>query len=397
MSTPLDNAGHADDIVPATAAYEAPLPTRKDFLAWHLPRKQFVRHHQWCMQLNLMLDESPLVDGTLKYFGLPGVDLLDLRYFHRQVCEVRNINLRFLGFNTAAQPSSPGQTELNISLDEVRRMPRVDRNSDVLGDDFVRIANDRSIAWRKALDLGPYDVINLDLCDGFGAQAPNTLEETHYDAVNKLMSLQARSSSPWLLLLTTRAGRQHVHPHVLEKLIGQYLDNLATCPPFKEKSRVFFEIEDEAALKAAAATTTGVLPVFLCGLCKWLVGIALEYQPPTSMEARSVIGYRVDYGAEHEDLISLAVRFTPTFEPAEDPIGLAKSSTTALNECALAVQALNRIANRKDVDRILREDAKLNTQMVDAMADLLELARYDTAAYRDWLATDAVSRKDSHG
>jgi len=384
MRIPLDTAGHADDIVPV-APYEAPLPTRKDFLAWHLPRKQYVRHHQWCMQLNRMLDDSPLFDGTLKYLGLPGVDLLDLRYFHRQVCEARNINLRFLGFNTAAQPSSQGQTELNISLDEVRRMPRVDRNSDVLGDDFIRVANDRSIAWRKARDLGPYDVINLDLCDGFGAHAPNTLEETHYNAVNRLMALQARSRSPWLLLLTTRAGHQHVNPDVLVKLIARYLENLATCPPFKEKSRFFFAIEDEAALNAAAATAAGVLPVFLCGLCKWLVGIALQQQPPSKMEVRSVIGYRVDHVAEHEDLISLAVRFTPTFEPAKDPIGLAKPSTTALSECALSVQALNRIAKRKDVDHILREDAALNAQMVDATADLLELARYDTAAYRAWL------------
>lgn len=384
MSTPPDNAGHADDIVPV-GIYEALLPTRKDFLAWHLPRKQYVRHHQWCRQLDHMLDESRLVDGTLKYLGLPGIDLLDVRYFHRQVCEARNINLRFLGFNTAAQPSNHGQAELNISLDEVRRLPRVDPSSDVLGDDFVRIANDRSIAWRKARDLGPYDVINLDLCDGFGAHAPDTLEDTHYDAVNKLMSLQARSGSPWLLLLTTRAGRQHVHPHVLEKLIERYRDNLTTCPPFRDKSQGFFAIENEAALKAAAATTTGILPVFLCGLCKWLAGIALGHQPPTLVEVRSVIGYRVDHGAEHEDLISMAVRFTPTFEPAEDPIGLARSSTMTRNECALAVKALHRIANRKDVDRILREDPALNEQMVDATVDLLELARYDTAAYRAWL------------
>jgi len=384
MSTYSDDAGHADDIVPVTA-YEAPLPTKKNFLAWHLPRKQYVRHHQWCEQLNLMLDESPPVDSTLKYLGLPGVDLLDLRYFHRQVCEVRNINLRFLGFNTAAQPLSQGQTELNISLDEVRRMQGVDRNSDVLGDDFVRVANDRSIAWKKTRDLGPYDVINLDLCDGFGAHAPNRLEGTHYDAVNKLMSLQARSTSPWLLLLTTRAGHQHVHPRVLETLIARYLSNLGTCPPFKQKSRDLFAIEDEVALRAAAATTAGVLPIFLCGLCKWLVGIALGHKPPTKMTVRSVIGYRVDHGAEHEDLISLAVRFTPTFEPADDPIGLAKSQTKTPSECEASVKALNRIANRKDVDRILRENAVLNEQMIDATAALLELARYDTTAYRSWL------------
>jgi hypothetical protein len=278
-----DDAGYADDIVPVVT-YEAPRPTKKSFLAWHLPRKQYVRHYQWCAQIDSMLDDSPPEDGTLKYLGLPGVDLLDLRYFHRQVCEAREIKLRFLGFNTAAQPSNQAQTELNISLHEVRSMPRVDPRSDVLGDDFVLVANDRSIAWKKALELGPYDVINLDLCDGFGAHAPNTVEETHYNAVNKLMSLQARRGGPWLLLLTTRAGRDHLHPHVLETLMAKYLDNLEKCPEFKEKSREFFSIDDNVALRSSTETP-GILPVFLCGLCKWLVGISLRCgRSPRSVE-----------------------------------------------------------------------------------------------------------------
>lgn len=387
MNDHSEDTGHADDIVPI-AAYEAPRPTKKEFLPWHLPRKQYVRHHQWCEQVNLMLEDAPLADGTLKYLGLPGIDLLDLRYFHRQVCETRNINLRFLGFNMAAQSSNQGQTELNISLDEVRRMPLVDQRSQVLGDDFARVANDKSMAWRKARELGPYDVINLDFCDGFGRHAPDSFENTHYNAVNRLMSLQARRDSPWLLLLTTRAGQQHIHPKVLETLIYLYLDNLIKCPPFKEKSQEVLNIENEAALRTAAATADGILPVFLCGLCKWLVGIALGHRPPTKMAVRSVIGYRVDHSAKHEDLISLAVRFTPTFEPTDDPTGLARPSTKVPDECLTSVKALNRIARRKDADRILRENVALNDQMVDAMAGLLELARYDPEEYRVWLLKD---------
>ncbi len=374
---------HADDIV-SPGAYEAPEPAKRNFLRWHLPRKQFVRHHQWCEQIGRMLDDSPLADGTLKYLGLPGVDLLDLRYFHAQVCEARNIKLRFLGFNNAAQPRSPEQTELNISLDEVRRMPRVDQSSDVIPDDFVLVANDASIAWKKARTLGPFDVINLDLCDGFGQHAPDTFEHTHYDAVNKLMALQARNWSPWLLLLTTRVGQQHVHPEALAKLIEKYLANLVSCPDFKARSREYFAIEDQAALNAAVADPAGLLPVFLCGLCKWLAVISLRHRPPTIVEVKSVIGYRVEPGVKHEDLFSLALRFTPTFEPAGDPVGLAKPSNTSLDECALAVKAMNRIARRKDADGILREDAALNTEMIDEAARLLELARYDPTAYRKW-------------
>lgn len=377
-------AEHADDIV-HVAAYEASLPETKEFLPWHLPRKQYVRHHQWCEQISRMLDDAPLADGTLKYLGLPGIDLLDLRHFHTVVCEPRNINLRFLGFNSSARPSSNAQTELNISLDEVNRLARVDPMSLIIGDNFALVAKENSIACRKARELGPYDVINLDLCDGFGAQAPGDLNNSYYDAVNSLFALQARSKSPWLLLLTTRADKQNVDAGVLQALLSKYIDNLANCQPFLEASRDNFAIETEAALRAAADTPAGLLSVFLTGLCKWFLGLALAHQPPTSVELRSVIGYRVGMGAEHEDLISLALRFTPTFVPADDPLGLANQPAAAPDECALSARALKRVAKRVDVDKKLADDAVLNQSMIDATTVLLSQARYDVAAYKIWL------------
>jgi hypothetical protein len=378
---------HADDIV-EVVSYEAPMPSAaKDFLPWHRPRKQYVRHHQWCHEIVRMIGETPPVGGVLKYLGLPGLDLLDLRHFHAAVCQAKNVELRFLGFNSSARPASKAHSELNVSLDEVRRLPRVDPMSDVIGDNFARIANQDSIAFRKARELGPYDVINLDLCDGFGAQAPGTLDNSYYEAVRSLLALQARSMNPWLLLLTTRADKPNVNEQVLQALLGKYVSNLAQCVPFREASRDCFDIETADALNAAAGTPAGLLPVFLTGLCKWFVALALEYQPPTSVELRSVFGYRVDKGAAHEDLISLALRFTPTFVPAGDPLGLANQPVAAPDEGTLATRALKRVAKRIDADKKLADDAVLLQSMVDATAHLLGLARYDVEAYKVWLQT----------
>jgi hypothetical protein len=378
---------HADDIV-EVVSYEAPMPSAaKDFLPWHRPRKQYVRHHQWCHEIVRMIGETPPVGGVLKYLGLPGLDLLDLRHFHAAVCQAKNVELRFLGFNSSARPASKAHSELNVSLDEVRRLPRVDPMSDVIGDNFARIANQDSIAFRKARELGPYDVINLDLCDGFGAQAPGTLDDSYYEAVRSLLALQARSMNPWLLLLTTRADKPNVNEQVLQALLGKYVSNLAQCVPFREASRDCFDIETADALNAAAGTPAGLLPVFLTGLCKWFVALALEYQPPTSVELRSVFGYRVDKGAAHEDLISLALRFTPTFVPAGDPLGLANQPVAAPDEGTLATRALKRVAKRIDADKKLADDAVLLQSMVDATAHLLGLARYDVEAYKVWLQT----------
>lgn len=382
----VNNDGHADDIFGASA-YEAREPQKKGFLPWHRPRKQFVRHHQWCTQINALIDHMQPSDGTLKYLGLPGNDLLDLRHFHAQVCEPRQLKLRFLGFNSGANPKSEDQTELNISLDEVRKLSMIDSRSEIIWDDFCNVANESSTAWHKTKDSGPYDIINLDLCDGFGRHVPGKLDNTHYNAMNKLFTLQAKSTRPWLLFLTTRSDCKSTNPEFLQRLVDKYAKNLAECGPFKEASTETFAIEDLAKLKMAIGTPDGHLVVFLVGICKWILGIAV--QPPASkVEVKSVIGYRIDKDSLHDDLISLALRFDPVFVPAVDPLGIANTPATLPNECELSAKAVKRLGKRKCADEILEADADLLSEMVAATANLLELARYDVDEYHEWLLTN---------
>lgn len=381
-----DNQSLADDIVP-NIAYEAPLPMAKEFLPWHRPRKQYVRQHQWCAQIGRLLQEHPLSDGTLKYLGLPGVDLLDIRHFHEDICSTRNVRFRFLGFNTNARSGSNAQIELNVSLDEIRKLPLVDEQSDVIGDNFSLLSKSNSIAWKRAQELGPFDVINLDLCDGFGAQAPGTLGNNYYNAVNNLLALQARYSRPWLLLLTTRTDATNVDSDVLKILIERYEANLASCPPFLDASRSKFNIDDVAKLHAASKTESGLVSVFLTGLSKWFVGLGLAQTPQTSVEVRSTIGYRVAVAATHADLVSLALQFTPVIAPVADPMQLATLSASPLDECILSTKALKRVANLVDADAKLADNHALKTQMINATAALLATARYDSDAYKLWAAS----------
>lgn len=378
----------ADDIF-ETIEYEAPMPSQAkgDFWPWHRPRKQYVRQQQWCRELDLLIREKPPSGGVLKYLGLPGDDLLDLRHFHSAICEPHSVKLRFLGFNFSANPRHSRQTDLNISLDEVKRLASIDPQSDIVGDDFARVANPNSIAFERTCALGPYDVINLDLCGGFGAKEPGGLADSYYNAVIRLLSLQARNANPWLLFLTTRADSPNVNADVLQKLIDKYCANLEQCDTFREASREHFAIETRDAVTQAVGEPSGLLHVFLTGLCKWFVALALKHQPPTSVEVRSVFGYRVDRDAEHEDLISLAFKFTPTFSAVDDPIGLAGQPAVQLNEGAMATKALRRVARRIDADKKLGEDAALLASMTEATAHLLELARYDVEKYRAWAAT----------
>lgn len=379
-----DNEELADGIF-GTATYEAPKRQKKDFQPWHRPRKQFVRQFQWCKQIEALLGDMQPEGNVLKYLGLPGDDLLDLRYFHSMVCAPKQMRFRFLGFNKSADPKSPAQSELNISLDEVRKLAGIDHLSDIIWDDFRLIANDSSKAWHRTKDLGPYDIINLDLCDGFGKHEPGLLDDTYYSAVSRIMTLQARNKNPWLLFLTTRAEKRHVHVDLLQRLLDKYIQNLVSCPSFKAASTQAFSIADEAALKAAADTPDGHLAVLLVGLCKWLLGLAVAQQPPSRVEVKSVIGYRVYAGAPHDDLISLALRFEPTFDPVDDPMGIANHPTALPSECELAAEALKQVGQRSCADEILSSDPELQGQMVAAMSDLLGDARYDIVAYHQWL------------
>ena len=213
--------------------YSAPLPIPKPFLPWHRPRKQFVRDKQWSQQISRLLHDHPPLDNVLRYLGLPGVDLLDLRYFNSVVCQPKAMSLCFLGFNNAARPSTSAGIELNISTDELMKSAGVDPRSSIIIDDFSSLANQNSLASKSARDVGPYDVINLDLCDGFGAKPPERGGSSYYSAVNSLLALQSRSKRPWLFLLTTRADKPNIDPEVLSKMIDKYLKNLLYKPSMK--------------------------------------------------------------------------------------------------------------------------------------------------------------------
>ena len=138
--------------------YVLPQAEPKQFKPWHKPRKQFVRREQLSALL-LRLYEKRESRDPLRYLGLPGTDLIDLRYLHERLCRANDRPLRFLGFNTEAQPGNPAHVQLSVSLDEVRRLPNVDTQSEVIHDDFRRIGNPNSIAWSRTLQHGPFDVV----------------------------------------------------------------------------------------------------------------------------------------------------------------------------------------------------------------------------------------------
>ena len=347
----------------------------KTFQPWHKPRKQYVRREQLLALLrDLYQQRRP--EEPLRYLGLPGTDLLDLRYLYQHLCRDEGRPLRFLGFSTEAQPGSPEHVELSVSLDEVRRLPNVDPRSDVIHDDFRRIGNDASIAWSRARSLGPFDVVNIDLCDGLASDPPQN-DGAIYGALAQLVALQTHNPEPWLLLVSTRIGRGMFDADAEQQLLTLFRKNVTNCDGFVEACRQHLHL-DAASVDPAACSEIELLNLMIVAIGKWLSEL-VQAQRASRVNLASTHAYRVEPISRCEDLVSLALRFDPVI--AASPDALSPAAPSPLDECAIARHILKRSAKRRNVDNILRDDSHLREELVRETKQLLTAARYDVTSY----------------
>lgn len=359
----------------ADVEYRPTSAAPKTFKPWHKPRKQYVRREQLLALLrHLYQHRQP--DKPLRYLGLPGTDLIDLRYLHEKLCRDQGRTLRFLGFSTEAQPGSSAHVELSLSLDEVRRLSNVDPQSAVIHDDFRRIGDEASIAWSRARSLGPFDVVNIDLCDGLASDPPHN-DGAIYGALAKLVALQALNPEPWLLLVSTRIGRGMFDTDAEELLLAFFRENVTNCEGFTEACQQHLNL-DAATVDPTECSERELLNLMIVAIGKWLSAL-VQVQRASRVSLASTHAYRIEPDASCEDLVSLALRFEPVI--AASPNALAPSAPRPLDECAIAKRILKRSAKRRDVDDILRGDSHLLEELVEETKQLLAAARYDVKLY----------------
>lgn len=359
--------------------YERPQVESKEFKPWHKPRKQFVRRKQ-LLALLQDLYEKREPKAPLRYLGLPGTDLIDLRYLYEHLCRADDRPLRFLGFNTEAQPGNPAHVQLRVSLDEVRQLPNVDKQSVVLHDDFRRIGSENSIAQERIRQLGPFDVVNIDLCDGIASDPPQHAGSI-YNALAELTTLQAHNLKPWLLFVSTRMGHGMFDEDAERRIMDHFRRNVADCEGFAEACEQLLE-SDVRSIDPTTCSEADLLIVMTTAIGKWL-SVLVQTQVPHRVDLASIHGYRVNPIAAQEDLVSIALRFTPVIAAPPDP--LSPTAPTPVDECTTAKAIVRRSARRRDVDAILKEHPDLNEELIGETERLLADARYEVAGYRPWL------------
>lgn len=354
---------------------------------WHKPRKQWVRREQWSKHVDVLLRELDLRERAFRYLTLPGQDLLDIRHLHA-LFRNHQRKLRFLGFDTDRKNS----THTTVSEHEVRSLPFVDPQSEILSDEFEEIAKDGSHAYRRTKHFTSFDAINLDLCDAVASRTRQPIQSP-LSAIFKLLQLQTNNrTEPWVLFLTTRADRQAVNKDVATDFVQILMENIQRYERFRvalQNSRIFSAEAVSQEFKSGSGLSVEEFPnAFGVGFCKWLLSCANHTWLVRQVDAA---GYRVN-SDECPDMLSLVFRFDRMHPEIVDPRGIIRvkrpqkpkqSNNEELKE-NLEVEFIQRFAELVDIDVELYRDEHLRQQLIEENADLVSLARYDRDRLVAW-------------
>lgn len=371
----------------------------RKFSPWHHPVKQIVRDSQWATLTAKLINDRPAGTlRTLRYFTLPGEDLLDIKVL-AEACTPLGVRIEYFGFNSAEPMSgkedASGETSEHSSdrapwvmaESALRQAGRVTPDAVIHSDRLEDIALEHSHAAAQLRLQPTFDIINIDACDHL-AYAPKGRERSAFDALQALLRHQMPARNPWMLFLTTR-----VDPALLgqpgidfQRAITQNLGipgsgfgaALAACLN-AEEVRLATEIS-----AAWSIHNNNFLKLYSVGLGKFLLQFFCG-QPnlPANVELASVYAYRVY--KDEPDMLALAFRIIPDPPRVYAP-STGGAAVVPTLEPARAIRVAQRATRLWDIDEALENDEDLRTRAVTGTRQLLESAHYDIKAWREWLA-----------
>lgn len=390
----LLDAVFGDSQAPSTGLV-VPSALKTTFAPWHHPTKQIVRDYQWAdLTLKLVESRPAAQQKTLKYFTLPGADLLDVRVLANALRKI-GTRIEYFGFDSGYRKNSPeakadDDKEKGIYFateSALRQAGQITDSAEILGDHLEDIAQTGTQAANRLNQQSVFDVINIDACDHLGF-VPNGRQNSIFDALDSLLAHQLRATSPWLLFITTRVNPALFGTPTL-KLNKAILDNLA-----------LHQLEFGAALAECIEGTlqtistdlsacwsnqdVKLLKLFAVGLGKYLLHFFHgQHNLPADVELVSAMAYKVH--SEQPDMLSLAFRITPT-GPIVQPATAGPVSTRSELEVAKAIRVAAKAKKLWDIDIAIASDSKVRLEAVQGITTLLRSAHYDLPSWASWLS-----------
>lgn len=356
---------------------------RPKFAPWHHPVKQVVRHKQWVSQLEVYLRDHVSQPRTLRYFTLPGPDLLDVRTLAK-VCGPGGHKIEYFGFDSSGAQGDGSQNARRFKVEAALRQADVITDNIIVHSDRLEDIAVRGSHTAEKLKLqAAFDIVNIDGCDHL-AYTPRGRRATTYDALKVLISHQSKRDEPWLLWITTRVTPEELGDPLgdfqaairsnaaqSEEFIGAMVDVLGLSRnTYVAEMTNIWSVSDERFLK-----------LFTIGLSKYLLQL-LHSQPnhPANVELKSAYSYRVFSDAP--DMMALAFKITPGQRQLIEPGRALQQGPVEVQHALRVVEQTRRLWN---IDQAIQDDGELLKLAVDGTIDLLSSAEYDMDAWRQWV------------
>lgn len=367
---------------------------KTNFAPWHHPVKQIVRDYQWGDQAKRLVKDHRAADarGVIRYFTLPGADLLDVRSLSKAL-EDFGSKIEYFGFNIGYK-STDNEEDIDLekagyfsSESALRQAGRTTDSAVVLPDRLEDIAEPTSQAANRLRQQAVFDIINLDACDHLGYK-PKGRAHSLFDALEALLAHQLKAEKPWLLFITTRARADQLGEAGM-KLQSAITENLKQHPEEFGAALAATICGSKLTIGTDLAKTWSssgemFLRLFVTSIGKHILQF-YHGQPNflNDVELVSAFCYRVH--DSDPDMLSIGFRISPNgikVHPATAgsvAIGKAVELKSAVSLAEKAAKIWEIDGETGIGDDAVRYDA------VSGTIDLLDATDYDIGAWENWL------------
>jgi len=374
------------DQAPATAL----TAEKAEFLPWHHPIKQIVRKQQWQAQTERLLTLHRAGDlSPLRYFTLPGPDLLDVRVI-AEVCQPRGISVQYFGFDDSSG-GGPHDAWLGVEA-ELRQAGQTTGMVRILPDRLEDIAKSGSHAESQLAAEEPFDIVNLDICGNLGFKAAG-VGTCALDALRRLVFHQLRATKPWLLFVTTRVHNEALNEPAdyLKSALKGNLE-MPNSTGFAEAlaDSIGCQTTELASRIGNAWQDNGIelIRIFSISLGKYLMQFLhgqANFQ--AKLELASAYAYKV--GNDGPDMAALAFRIFPQ-KMVQLPVSTGGAIQIPQLEVALAEKMVRRFKKIADLDDAFENEDVVRCVAISETLVLLRKSKYNIEKWVSWLESHPI-------
>ena len=407
-----DSSDISEDIVPDVPQHTL---LAREFFPWHKVRKEFIRKEQWnkfivryaqrylrgalqdaaakeewTQDSENGIPDSTKIDRPLKCLVIPGDDLLDIRSLYRDTEDIRCF-IRYLGFNSG-QGSQQVGTRVHIAHNDVTSLPRISAESQVVHGPFQLVANQQSQAYKYLKQLGPFHVINLDLCDSLFPNKSGDIE-SNFNGLHGISAYQMKEmATPWLLFITTEVAPGEVDTEQFDRLCRPTKINIRSHDDFEAALSSLMptaavNVPDGECVDCSRLSEQQLIDLFGVALGKALLSFCASADETWKVQMLGSHIYSIN-PAKSVSMLSLAFQFSPIVKPPADATGISSlqlDQPTPFDELELATKLVEAVKKIRNVDSLLQADTELHARLFQSSAQLLASAGYDYEAYVEWV------------